>query len=104
MASVARAEEVEVRMLAVDEAARGRGVADRLMAACEALARDEGRAAVVLSTAPDMHAAHRLYRRRGYVRQPDRDWSARTVDPSCSRRSARRSLSRRSRCPGCPGR
>jgi ribosomal protein S18 acetylase RimI-like enzyme len=75
MATVARAEEVEVRMLAVDEAARGRGIADLLMTACEALARDEGRAAVVLSTAPDMHAAHRLYRRRGYVRQPDRDWS-----------------------------
>jgi ribosomal protein S18 acetylase RimI-like enzyme len=75
LAGVARAEEVEVRMLAVDEAARGRGIADRLMAACEALARDEGRTAVVLSTAPDMHAAHRLYRRRGYVRQPDRDWS-----------------------------
>jgi ribosomal protein S18 acetylase RimI-like enzyme len=75
MANMARAEEVEIRMLAVDEAARGQGIADPLMAACEALARDEGRAAVVLATAPDMHAAHRLYRRRGYVRQPDRDWS-----------------------------
>jgi ribosomal protein S18 acetylase RimI-like enzyme len=75
MANMARAEEVEIRMLAVDEAARGQGIADLLMAACEALARDEGRAAVVLATAPDMHAAHRLYRRRGYVRQPDRDWS-----------------------------
>jgi len=30
---------------------------------------------VVLSTEPDMHTAQRLYRRRGYVRQPDRDWS-----------------------------
>jgi ribosomal protein S18 acetylase RimI-like enzyme len=75
MANMARAEEVEIRMLAVDEAARGQGIADLLMAACEALARDEGRAALVLATAPDMHAAHRLYRRRGYVRQPDRDWS-----------------------------
>jgi ribosomal protein S18 acetylase RimI-like enzyme len=75
MANMARAEEVEIRMLAVDEAARGQGIADLLMAACETLARDEGRAAVVLATAPDMHAAHRLYRRRGYVRQPDRDWS-----------------------------
>jgi hypothetical protein len=32
--------------------------------------------AVVLSTEPDMYAAHRLYQRRGYVRQPDRDWQA----------------------------
>ena len=31
-------------------------------------------AAVVLSTDPDMYAAQRLYRRRGYARQPDRDW------------------------------
>ena len=75
-ANVGRAGEAEVRMLAVDEAARGRGVADRLMAACEALGRQESLAAVVLSTEPDMHAAQRLYRRRGYVRQPDRDWSA----------------------------
>jgi ribosomal protein S18 acetylase RimI-like enzyme len=72
---LARAGEIEVRMLAVDEAARGRGIADLLMAACEALARDGGHAAVVLSTGPDMYAAQRVYRRRGYVRQPDRDWS-----------------------------
>ena len=75
MAGIGRAEEVEVRMLAVDEAARGRGIGDLLMAECEALARDEGYTAVVLSTEPDMHAAQRVYRRRGYVRQPDRDWS-----------------------------
>jgi ribosomal protein S18 acetylase RimI-like enzyme len=75
-ANVGRAGEVEVRMLAVDEAARGRGVAGRLMDACEDLARGEGFAAVVLSTEPDMYAAHRLYRRRGYVRQPGRDWQA----------------------------
>jgi len=73
-ASVGRAGEAEVRMLAVDETARGRGIAERLMNGCEALARDEGAAAVVLSTEPDMYAAHRLYRRRGYVRQPGRDW------------------------------
>jgi len=73
--SVARVDEVEVRMLAVDEAARGRGIANRLIGACEALARDRGFAAVVLSTEPDMYAAHRLYQRRGYAREPDRDWS-----------------------------
>lgn len=74
--NVARAGEAEVRMLAVDEAARGRGIADCLMAACEELAVKEGFAAVVLSTEPDMYAAHRLYRRRGYVREPGRDWRA----------------------------
>jgi ribosomal protein S18 acetylase RimI-like enzyme len=75
LASVARAREIEVRMLAVDKAARGQGIADRLMASCEALARHEGLAFVVLSTGPGMYAAQRVYRRRGYVRQPDRDWS-----------------------------
>lgn len=73
-ANICRADEVEVRMLAVDEGARGQGIADRLMAACEVIARDRGFTAVVLSTEPDMHAAHRLYRRRGYARAPDRDW------------------------------
>jgi ribosomal protein S18 acetylase RimI-like enzyme len=73
-ANVAQAGEAEVRMLAVDEAARGRGIARLLMDACEGLARDDGLAAVVLSTEPDMLAAHRLYQRRGYVRQPERDW------------------------------
>jgi ribosomal protein S18 acetylase RimI-like enzyme len=75
-ANVGQASEAEVRMLAVGEAARGRGVASLLMDACETLAREEGLAAVVLSTEPDMYAAHRLYRRRGYVRQPGRDWHA----------------------------
>jgi CTP:molybdopterin cytidylyltransferase MocA/ribosomal protein S18 acetylase RimI-like enzyme len=75
-AHLARAGEAEVRMLAVDEAARGRGIASLLMATCEALAREEGFAAVVLCTEPDMHAARRLYQRRGYVRQPGRDWRA----------------------------
>ncbi len=30
-------------------------------------------------TPPDMHAAHRLYRRRGYARAPDRDWQMNQV-------------------------
>ncbi len=73
-ASMARPGEAEIRILAVEAAARGQGIADRLMTACEALARDEGCAAVILCTEPDMYAAQRLYQRRGYVRQPDRDW------------------------------
>jgi ribosomal protein S18 acetylase RimI-like enzyme len=67
-------DEAEVRMLAVAEDQRGRGIAGRLMAAAEALAVERGARAVVLSTEPEMHAAHRLYERRGYERVPDRDW------------------------------
>jgi ribosomal protein S18 acetylase RimI-like enzyme len=73
-ANVCRPGEVELRMLAVDEGARGVGVATRLMESCESFARERGCEGVVLSTEPDMYAAQRLYERRGYLRQPDRDW------------------------------
>jgi ribosomal protein S18 acetylase RimI-like enzyme len=72
-------DEAEVRMLAVDEAARGHGIAGRLMAACETLARDQGPAAVILCTETRMQAAQRLYERRGYLREPARDWQIRNV-------------------------
>ena len=72
--NVARADEAEIRMLAVAPDVRGRGIADALMDGCEEHARAAGLAGVVLSTAPTMHAAHRLYHRRGYYRQPERDW------------------------------
>lgn len=73
-AEVSRPDELEVRMLAVAESARRRGIADRLMDEAEAHARRRGLAAVVLSTEPVMAAAHVLYERRGYLRQPERDW------------------------------
>jgi GNAT superfamily N-acetyltransferase len=68
-----------VRMLAVDGAARGHGVASLLMAACETVARDQGMAAVILCTETRMLAAQRLYERRGYLRDPARDWQIRNV-------------------------
>ncbi|HEU5151520.1 MAG TPA: GNAT family N-acetyltransferase [Iamia sp.] len=73
-AEIARPDELEVRMLAVAETARRRGIADRLMDEVEAHARRRGLAAVVLSTEPAMTGAHVLYERRGYVRHPERDW------------------------------
>jgi ribosomal protein S18 acetylase RimI-like enzyme len=79
LAHLSRAGEAEVRMLAVDEAARGLGIANRLMAACETLARNEGLAAVILCTESGMLAAQRLYERRGYLREPARDWQIRDV-------------------------
>lgn len=71
---IAGPDELEVRMLAVAERARRRGIADRLMDAAEDRARALGLAGVVLSTEPAMLGAHALYERRGYVRQPERDW------------------------------
>jgi ribosomal protein S18 acetylase RimI-like enzyme len=73
-AEIGSPDEMEVRMLAVAEPARGQGVAARLMDATEARAREQGFAAIALSTAETMHAAHRLYERRGYQRDEARDW------------------------------
>ena len=68
-------DEAEVRMLAVAPAAQGRGVGETLMRACIAKARAEGRARLVLSTGDDMLAAHRLYKRLGFRRVEERDWT-----------------------------
>lgn len=63
------------RMLAVAPAARGRGVGAALAAACIERARSEGRAAVLIHSTPWMAAAHRLYGRLGFVRDPTLDWA-----------------------------
>jgi ribosomal protein S18 acetylase RimI-like enzyme len=67
--------EVGVRMLAVDPGAQGRGVGQSLLAACIGRAKELGRAALFLHSTPWMTAAHRLYKRAGFVRLPDRDWA-----------------------------
>ncbi len=67
--------EMEIRMLAVDHGARGRGVGTALAIACLARARSAGATAIRLSTEPSMRAAHRIYERLGFRRTPDRDWS-----------------------------
>lgn len=74
-AEVARDGEVELRMLAVDPAARRSGVAERLVLAALREAVGRGARTVVLSTLDTMHAAHRLYARFGFVPRPERDWS-----------------------------
>jgi ribosomal protein S18 acetylase RimI-like enzyme len=76
MADIARPGEAEIRMLAVDRAARGRGAGESLVRACIDRARaTPGCTAVVLSTQRTMHAAHRIYGRLGFVRVPERDWN-----------------------------
>lgn len=74
---LADADEGEFRALAVAPRARGRGVGESLVLHCLELARASGASAVVISTAEWMAAAHRLYRRLGFVRVPERDWSPR---------------------------
>ena len=63
-----------VRMLAVSPSARGAGVGEGLVRACLDLARRDGCTRVLLSTQPEMRAAHRVYARLGFVRAAEHDW------------------------------
>lgn len=69
------ADEGEFRMLAVHPDARGRGAGQALAAHCEERARAHGAVRMRLSSLAEMSAAHRVYGRLGYVRDPARDWS-----------------------------
>lgn len=71
----ARPDQGEFRMLAVSPAAPRRGVARALVTACLARARSDGAREVVLSSLPQMTAAHALYRDLGFVRAPEHDHS-----------------------------
>ena len=72
---VSAPDEGEFRMLAVDPAAQGRGTGEALVRTCIDAIRRAGRARVVISSASDMFAAHRLYERLGFTRAPARDWN-----------------------------
>lgn len=72
---IARDDEGEFRMLAVDPAGQGRGAGTALATLCEERARAEGATGMALSSLATMAAAHRVYARLGYTRDPSRDWS-----------------------------
>ncbi|MPV38272.1 GNAT family N-acetyltransferase [Georgenia subflava] len=75
-ADLARDEELEVRMLAVDPTAQRRGVAEVLLRAAAEWAQEHGYPALVLSvvTTDGPRTPHRLYERLGYRRDPARDY------------------------------
>lgn len=64
----------EVRLVAVDPSARGRGVARALVSECADRARQAGATELGLHTSRSMTAAIRLYQRMGFVRDPDHDF------------------------------
>jgi ribosomal protein S18 acetylase RimI-like enzyme len=66
--------EAEFRMLAVVPASRGLGLGEALVRHCVRRAQEDGCTMLRLSTEPVMHAAHRIYRRLGFTRTPERDW------------------------------
>jgi GNAT superfamily N-acetyltransferase len=75
LSEIAAADEAEFRMLAVDPAVQGRGVGRALVLACAEAARAGGRRALVCCSQDRMAAAHRVYERLGFERDPSRDWS-----------------------------
>lgn len=68
------ADQSEFRMLAVDPAARARGVGRALVLSCIDRARREGAHELVICSMPSMSSAHRLYGSVGFARAPDLDW------------------------------
>jgi ribosomal protein S18 acetylase RimI-like enzyme len=73
-AELVREGELEIRMLAVSPAVRGRGVAKELTRAVLRMAAEQGCARVVLCSVADRVNVHALYEREGFQRIPDRDW------------------------------
>jgi ribosomal protein S18 acetylase RimI-like enzyme len=74
-AETAGPDEAEFRMLAVSPKAQRRGAGERLVRACLERARDRGAERVVISARDFVEAPLRLYRRLGFVRVPERDWT-----------------------------
>ena len=70
-------DEAEIRALAVAPGVQQGGVGTGLLLTALNWAELAGARRVVLSTLPEMRAAHRLYERNGFRRLPDRDWSPR---------------------------
>ncbi|MFC4335779.1 GNAT family N-acetyltransferase [Salininema proteolyticum] len=68
--------EAEIRALAVDPEAGGRGVGTRLARAVVDLAFAElGAQGIALSSLDAMRTAHRIYTKLGFDRVPERDWT-----------------------------
>ncbi|MFD0674638.1 GNAT family N-acetyltransferase [Cohnella sp. GCM10027633] len=64
----------EIRMLAVDSAYQGGGVASALIRECIASARAQGYASIGLHTGEFMAPAIRLYEKFGFERVPEQDF------------------------------
>jgi GNAT superfamily N-acetyltransferase len=63
-----------IRMLAVSPDHQGQGVGEALMLECLGRARAAERREIILHTTTRMAAAHRLYERLGFERDPNLDW------------------------------
>jgi ribosomal protein S18 acetylase RimI-like enzyme len=64
----------EVRLVAVDPAARGNGIARLLVLECARRAQESGASDLGLHTSRSMRVAKHLYERMGFVRHPESDF------------------------------
>ncbi|MFA5564326.1 MAG: GNAT family N-acetyltransferase [Acidimicrobiia bacterium] len=63
-----------VRMLSVHPGARGQDVSEALVQACIDRAKELGRSAIIAHSGTLVRAAHRVYDRLGFERDPNLDW------------------------------
>jgi ribosomal protein S18 acetylase RimI-like enzyme len=73
-AEFARPGEFEFRFLAVDPDKWRQGIGEALVAACEERARQTAASAILIGVIDRNEAGHRMYRRLGFQREPERDW------------------------------
>jgi ribosomal protein S18 acetylase RimI-like enzyme len=73
-AEISRAGEMEFRFLAVDPRAWGTGVGEALTRGCIDIARAAAAGAMVICVLDGNERAAGLYRRQGFVREPERDF------------------------------
>lgn len=71
---IARPGEVEFRLLAVRDAARGNGIGRELVEECLNRSKSRGARITVLCTQPSMRAAQALYEGLGFRRRTERDF------------------------------
>jgi ribosomal protein S18 acetylase RimI-like enzyme len=74
LAELSRDGEAEFRMLGVGPAAQGRGVGRALLQACIERSLAVAAHRLVLCSASNMAAAHRMYESVGFRRAPELDW------------------------------
>ncbi|HET6299654.1 MAG TPA: GNAT family N-acetyltransferase [Kribbella sp.] len=74
-AEIGKDGEGEFRMLGVSAKARGLGIGTALTLHCMQRSLDLGFSRIVMCSAWNMAAAHRIYERLGFTRIPERDWS-----------------------------
>ena len=59
----------EVKSMFTDPGARGKGVADAILAHLSEVGREAGAKRLLLETGNTLHAAHRLYERHGFTKR-----------------------------------